>query len=689
VQSRWNDRDLAACLERFAPRWGERLALRVYTSRLIGSDPHLVLHGGGNTSLKGTHTTLLGDRIDAIWVKGSGSDLDAISPPGFPGLDLAHLRRLRALEALSDEHMVNELRTHLFDAAAPSPSVETLLHAFLPHSFIDHTHADAALILTHQPPDLARELIQEAFPGWGVVPYVMPGFQLAKLAAETYERQPKMAGLVLMNHGLFTFAEEARESYERMIEAVDRAETVAAKRARPRTRISVPAPSPTGVAETAVLVRGALAKSGESVAQSRLILDHRGSEELLQILAGEDLEDLAASGPLTPDHVLRTKPKPMLLRPGEDPGPAVERYRAAYDAYFQDQAARASTPLRKLDAAPRVVLVPGMGLFAWGRSKRDAVMTADLALHTLVAKDRANAIARYVALPEDDLFDVEYWSLEQAKLGTKQEPLLAGQVAFVTGGAGAIGFSVAKKLVEAGASVVVSDLGPGRVQSAAAELDPQGRGRAVGIAADVTDPGSIAQAFREACLAFGGVDLVVPCSGIALVSKLEDMDPRAFRNVVDVNLTGTLLVLREAARIFRRQELGGNVVLISTKNVFAPGAEFGAYSASKAGAHQLARVAALEWASMGVRVNMVSVDAVFGDEAHPSGLWQTVGPERAKAHGIDPEALPDFYRRRNLLKVRVTGEEVGAAVVFFASSQTPTTGATLTVDGGLPDATPR
>jgi len=684
LQNRWNDRDLKTCIDAFAPQWGERLALRVYTSRLLGRDPDLVLHGGGNTSVKGAFRTLLGDEVAAIWVKGSGSDLDSIGPDGFPALDLSYLRRLRARDTLSDEQMVNELRTHLFDAAAPNPSVETLLHAFLPHAFVDHTHADAALVLTHQAPDLAGELIAEAFPGWGVVPYIMPGFKLAKLAAETYERDPSMPGLVLMHHGLFTFSDDARASYSCMVEAVDRAERVAGKRAQARTLVSVSLPGNETIADTAVALRGALGAMGRN-----MILEHRATEDVLRILAGPNVDAMARTGPLTPDHVLRTKPWPMVWNAGEDATAAVLRHVADYNTYYQEHAGGAGRPLEKLDGLPRVIWVPDQGIFAWGLSQEDARMAADIAEHTLKAKDSANALGRYVPLPEGDLFDVEYWTLEQAKLGKRKHAPLAGQIAMITGGAGAIGFAVSKSLLEAGAVVAVVDADRERVQSAVNEFQPKWKERVHGVVADITDPDAVKSAFTETCVRFGGLDLLVPCVGIALGIKIEDLDIAAFRRVVDVNLTGTMSILREAGRLFRRQGLGGNVVLISTKNVFAPGAQFGAYSSTKAGEHQLARIASLEWADMGVRVNMISVDAVFGDETRPSGLWQEIGPHRARAHGIDPAELPEFYRRRNLLKTRVTGEDVGRAVVFFATNQTPTTGATLPVDGGLPDATPR
>src|SRR5207244_9871681 len=290
MESRWSDREAAEFVARLAPRWGEDLALRVYTSRLIGRDPDLVLHGGGNPSLKGTMTTLVGERVEALFVKGSGWDLASIEPPGLPAVDLAHLRKLRALHELSDEEMVNQLRTHLFDAGAPNPSVETLLHAFLPHRFIDHTHADIALVVTNQPRDEAAAMVREAFgPRWAIVPYVMPGFALAKLAAEVYEREPSAEGLVLMNHGLFTFADDARTAYERMIAGVDRAERFVQGRGRSRRSVARGAglgdTVSDAVARLAPVLRGALAEPTRDPDRPwrRSVLEHRVSDEILEI----------------------------------------------------------------------------------------------------------------------------------------------------------------------------------------------------------------------------------------------------------------------------------------------------------------------------------------------------------------------------------------------------------------------
>src|SRR5262245_38280853 len=703
MENRWNDSEARQFVDRLGEKWGEQLALRVYTSRLIGRDPDLVMHGGGNTSLKGKVRTLVGDEVEALFIKGSGWDLDAIEPPGLPAVDLAHLRRLRELPSLSDEEMVNQLRTHLCDAGAPNPSVETLLHAFLPHRFIDHTHADIALVVTNQPIDESAALVAEAFgPRWAIVPYIMPGFALAKLAAEVFERDAGVEGLVLLNHGLFTFADDARTAYDRMIAGVDRAERFVARRLRDRGRVTVAGGIESArerAARLGPVLRGVLAESvGADVGWRRMVLEHRASDETLALLAHPDAAALATRGPLTPDHVIRTKGPALFLTglPLEDDAAlrtelsaAVTDYRARYDRYVDANQHRARTKLVRLDSYPRVLLVPDVGIVTCGRTKADARIAADIAEHTLRAKAMANEIGTYTALSDADLFDMEYWSLEQAKLGKGKDPVLTGQVALVTGACGAIGFGICRQLVAAGAHVVLADLDAARLAAAEKELDPKGRGLAASVVMNVTDEASVVQGFAEACRLYGGLDVLVLNAGIAHVSAIEATDPAAFRRVVDVNLVGYFLVLREAARLFRRQATGGNVIVNSSKNVFGPGADFGAYSASKAGAHQLGKVAALELAAAGVRVNMINADAVFGDARRPSGLWQEVGPARARSRGLDPSELQDYYRQRNLLRATVTGDHVGNAVVFFASNLTPTTGATLPVDGGVADAFPR
>jgi len=706
MKSRWSDADAREAVQEWGPRYGELLALRIYSSRLIGIEPDLVLHGGGNTSLKAPYRTLLGDDLPCLYVKGSGSSLDRVGPRDFPALDLGYLRRLEALASLSDEEMVNQLRTHLFDATAPNPSVEALLHAFLPHRFVDHSHADAVLALTNQPDGekLVREAVGDRV---AVLPYIMPGFPLAKAVAKAARDAPGLTAIVLIKHGLFTFGADARESYERHIELVDACQRFAESRSRGRSVISIgtmppgPAPAADLVARAAPVLRGLLAEHGSDPqdAPRRVILDWRASPEVLAFCASRAAAALTERGPLTPDHVIRTKALPLFL---EDPAwddaiclrkqleRAVASYRAAYDAYFEEQARAKGVSPKKLDSGPRVVLLPGAGALCFGKTKRDAAIAADITEHTLRTKALGEALGRYEALAPSDLFDMEYWSLEQAKLGATAESPLERQVVLVTGGAGAIGIGVGEVCAGAGAHVVLADLDETRAQAAAEKLvRNHGPGRAVGVAMDVTDEGSVRRAFDAACAIYGGVDVVVPNAGVAVVAPIADISVAEVRRVAEVNYLGVLLTLREAARIFRMQGTGGNVVVNASKNVFAPGKDFGAYSASKAAAHQLGKVAAIELAPLGVRVNLINADAVFAEGEVPSGLWQSVGPARARSRGVPVETLPDFYRDRSLLRTRVSARHVGNAVVFFASNQTPTTGATLPVDGGIVEAFPR
>src|SRR3954471_10565946 len=704
MKSRWSDTEARQFSERYAPRWGEPLALRVYTSRLIGADPDLVMHGGGNTSVKIVKENLLGDKVEGLCVKGSGWDLDSIEPPGFPALDLSWLRRLRKLESLSDEEMVNQLRTRLFDASAPNPSVETLLHAFLPHTFIDHTHADAILALTNQPNggDLVREALGDRVV---VVPYVMPGIRLAKLAAEMFEGRKDADSMVLLKHGLFTFSSDARASYERTVECVDRAESFLHSRVRARPLAAVPdsavASARTRMAQVAPVLRGLLATASGNPDQPyrRIILEHRASAEVLSLVAAPQCAALAARGPLTPDHVIRTKGRHLFIgQPALNDeaalraqlGAAIAGYRSTYDAYFAEQVRAKGVTRSKLDPDPRVLLIPGIGIVCAGKTRKDAAIAADIAEHTLRIKAAADAIGRYEPLDDSDLFDMDYGSLEQAKLGKEAEKPLSRQVALVTGAAGAIGLACSLELAKAGAHVVLTDIDEEGLERARARVaHAASRSGCTAARMDVTDEQSVESAFAHACRTFGGVDVVVANAGVAHVSALADTDARAFRKVLDVNLGGYFLTLRAAARVLRVQGTGGNVIVNASKNVFAPGADFGAYSASKAAGHQLGKVAALELAPIGVRVNMINADAVFAEGDTPSGLWQQIGPERARSRGIEPGKLQEFYRERNLLRAEVTGVHVGRAVVFFASNQTPTTGATLPVDGGIAAAFPR
>jgi rhamnulose-1-phosphate aldolase/alcohol dehydrogenase len=706
MKSRWTERGAHEAIERIGELHGEDLALRVYSSRLIGSDPNLVLHGGGNTSLKAARTTLLGDLVDVLFVKRSGIPLDGVGPEDLLGLDLQHLRRLRGLESLSDEEMVSQLRARALDPSAANPSVETLLHAFLPHRFVDHSHADAILALTNQVEGeaLIREVLGERVV---VVPYIMPGLRLAKAVAEAVEDQPAVQGAVLLKHGLCSFAEGARASYELHIEFVDLCEQFLARKTGHRPVATAPSGSATSdtararVAATAPILRGLLAEEtgDEDHPHRRWVMEWRGDPAVLEFCASSEARELVRQGPLTPDHVIWTKALPLYVDDPhwEDPDRLAERFRDAvaeyrrdYDATFEGCAKEKGVGRGELDSTPRVVLLPGAGALCFGRSKREARIVADITEHTLAAKTLAQAVGRYESASPSDLFDVEVWRLERAKLGSSAERPLERQVVLVTGGGGAIGVGVAEVCAAAGAHVILADLDGQRAEEAAAGIESRhGAGSAMALEFDVTDEASVRGGFDACCVAYGGLDVVVPNAGIALVSPIEELSGDEARRVVEVNYLGVLNTIREAARVFRLQGTGGHVVVNSSKNVFAPGKDFGAYSASKAAAHQIGKIAALELAPIGVRVNLINADAIFEEGEVRSGLWETVGPDRARRRGLETDELPEFYRKRNLLHARVRARHVGNAVVFFASNATPTTGATLPVDGGIPEAFPR
>jgi rhamnulose-1-phosphate aldolase/alcohol dehydrogenase len=703
MENRWSEQTAAEFAARYGAEWGEDLALRTYASRLLGSEPALILHGGGNTSLKGFRADVFGERSEALFIKASGHDLAEIEPEGHVAVRLAHLRRLRALTELSDAAMVNELRTHLFDHRAPTPSIETPVHAFLPGRFVDHTHADAVLALTNQADGEQR--VREALGDEVVVlPYAMAGFSLAKQVAEASEAHPGARAMVWMRHGIVTWADSARESYDLMIRLVSQAEAYLARCAERPLRPAVPTPieaAEARLARVAPVVRGLLARpTGDPDRPfQRVVLRPLVSREVLDFVDSERGRELALSPPLTADHLIRTKALPLWVdRPDyadeealrAQLEQALRRYAEEYRAYLSRHASRLAPGVEPFDPGPRVLLLPGLGALCAGSGAHAARIARDITAQTLAAKARIAAMgSSYRGLEEAQLFDMEYRTLQLAKLESGTAPPLAGQLVLVTGAAGAIGAGICARLLDAGAHVAATDLAGPQLQGLVAELSGSFGDRVIGVPLDVTDPESVGAGFDAVSRTWGGVDAVVVGAGVAHVSSLEEMDLEHFRRLQRVNTEGTLLLLREAARHLDRQGTGGDIVLISTKNVFAPGARFGAYSATKAAAHQLARIASLELAGRDVRVNTVAPDAVFSHGERRSGLWAEVGPDRMKARGLDAEGLEEYYRNRNLLKLRIGADHVANAVLFFLTRQTPTTGATLPVDGGLPDATPR
>src|SRR5882672_11027033 len=677
MRSAWVDSEAQATIDRYAAA-GVDLALRVYTARLLGRDPKLVLHGGGNTSVKTTLPDLLGEQAAVLCVKGSGSDMAAIEPSGLPAVRLERLRKLRARASLSDEDMVRVQRDNLLDPMAPNPSVETLLHAFLPHTFVDHTHANAILSLVDQPDGEA--ICADVFDGrTSIVPYVMPGFALAQTAASIYDARPAVEGLILHKHGIFTFGDSAREAYERMIALV----TLAEERLRKnRKAVLVTAQLPRAIAPIAAvapILRGACSLPDPRIegAWRRLILDFRTGPAILNFVNGADVARYSQAGLITPDHTIRTKNWPLIVAAPEHgktdefkraAGAAVKAFIASYQAYFARQNARVGGIKTPLDPLPRVALVPGLGLFGLGRSKKDAKVAADLAECAAETITDAEAIGRFESISEAEMFDMEYWSLEQAKLGAAKEAALAGQIAVVTGAGGAIGGATARAFAAAGAEVALLDVDAKAANDKAAAIG----GNALALTCDVTDPASVTRAFDQVADTFGGLDIVVSNAGAAWQGRIGEVDEELLRKSFELNFYGHQRVAQAAVKIMLAQGTGGCLLFNVSKQAVNPGPNFGPYGLPKAATLFLVRQYALDYGAEGIRANAVNADRIR------SGLLTDAFiKERSKARGLSE----DEYLSGNLLGREVTADDVAQAFLHQAL-ELKTTGDVTTVDGG-------
>ncbi|MEA2899105.1 MAG: hypothetical protein QOJ84_4720 [Bradyrhizobium sp.] len=677
MKSAWNDGDADAAVAAYE-NLGRDLALRVYTTRLLGQDARLVLHGGGNTSVKTRVADLNGDTVDVLCVKGSGWDMGSIEPAGLPAVRLAPLLKLRAREKLSDEEMVRLQRANLIDPASPNPSVETLLHAFIPHKFVDHTHSTAVLALTDQPDGEA--LCREVFGARvGYVPYAMPGFGLAKAAAQVFDAAPSVEGLILVKHGIFSFGADARESYERMIALVTLAERRLAKNRKPAFIAARLPARQAQLADVAPVIRGACSLPDGKIdgAWKRFILDFRRSDAVMNFVNGSDVARYGQAGVVTPDHNIRIKNRPLVVAAPEEGAladfgasvrAAVASYAERYRDYFLCNNARVGGTKTMLDPHPRVVLVPGLGLFGFGRSKKDAKIAADLAEAAVATITDAEAVGRFDPLPESDLFDVEYWSLEQAKLGSAKEPPLAGQVAVITGAAGAIGFATAKAFAAAGAEVALLDIDGTAAEAKAKAIG----GAALGLRCDVTEVASVRDAFAQVAAAFGGVDIAVSNAGAAWQGRIGEVDEAVLRQSFELNFYGHQRVAQAAVKIMQAQATGGCLLFNVSKQAVNPGPDFGPYGLPKAATLFLVRQYALDHGSEGIRANAVNADRIR------SGLLTApMIASRSNARGVSEHD----YMRGNLLGREVLSEDVAQAFLAQALAL-KTTADVTTVDGG-------
>ncbi len=675
MKNLWSDVDADVVVANYAKDGvNSDLALRVYTSRLIGGVPALVIHGGGNTSVKTTMKDFLGNEVDVLCVKGSGWDLATIEPAGLPALYREPLTQVRSWAEMSDEDMVKFQRLNLLDPASPNPSVETLLHAFLPHKFVDHSHTKAVLSVSDQKDGMA--ICKEIYGGKvAVLPYVMPGFSLAKATADLYDRHPDIEGIVLHKHGLFTFGDTAKQSYDRMIKLVSMAEKYIASKPAYRPQKTDMNARAAKIGDIAPIIRGACSVDNGGGDFSRLVMDFRTSRKIRTFVDSENIAKDGRRGVMTPDHIIRTKNKPLILPFAaalhmdsykDTVAKEVSKYRKTYIKYFEKNNKKCGGIKTMLDPSPRVTYAPGLGLFGMGANAKAASVAADLAEILVATILDADRVGRYEALPEHELFDMEYWSLEQAKLG-KSKPLpLAGQVAVITGGGGTIGAATARLFAAQGAEVAVLDRDSKAAKTVANECG------GLGVGCDVTNTKDIDAAFRTVCETYGGVDILVSNAGAAWQSAMDEMDDDLLRRSFELNFFAHNKMAQQAVRIMKAQGTGGALLFNVSKQAVNPGANFGAYGLPKAATMFLMRQYALECGQYGIRANAVNADRIR------SGLLDDkMIAGRSKARGLSEAD----YLGGNLLGLEVLAEDVAQAFLHHALSL-KTTGDVTTVDGG-------
>ncbi len=655
MENLWNETE--------ASKHKDILAERVYSSRLLGANPNLVLHGGGNTSVKGVSRNIFGEDVETLFVKGSGSDLATIEAKDFVAVRMDAMLKLSRLEKLSDIDMARELKLASLDPSAPAPSVEAILHALIPHRFVDHTHADAIVTVTNTADGEAR--IREIYGDEVIVlPYVMPGFDLAKLCAKVFPAQatPRTVGMVLMNHGIFSFGDTSKQAYDRMIELVGRAETYLNKNAPL-------APAANIEPQADWLALAALRKKVSAAAGFPLLLRTCSSAAALAFARHSLAASITQRGPATPDHVIRTKRLPMF---GRD----VDAYAQKYKDYFEKNSKQAKQPLTMLDPSPRVIVDAEFGLVSAGRSARDTQIVEDIYLHTQDIILRGEKLGGYQALGEAPLFSMEYWDLEQAKLKKAGAPkAFAGEVALVTGAASGIGKACVQSFINRGAAVVAVDINPA-VETLFGNRDDCAREDYLGITADLTSTQDIRRVIEQTLRRYGGLDMLVLNAGIFPGGKkIEALSDEEWRKVMAINLDSNLAIMREAHPLLKAAPRYGRVVVNGSKNVPAPGPGAVAYSASKAALTQVARVAALEWGADKIRINLVHPNAVFD-----TGIWTPeVLQQRAAHYGMSV----DDYKRNNVLHEEVTSKDVAELIAEMCGTLfAKITGAQVPIDGG-------
>lgn len=677
MDNRWRDDELAQLVDGYATggvRGVNRdVAELVYASRLLGRNERLVLHGGGNTSVKTTARDAAGAEINVLCVKGSGWDLADIEPEGLPAVRLEPLCAVAEVDALDDGAMVNAQRCNLLDSSAPTPSVETLLHATLPYKFVLHTHANAVLSLTDQPEGetLSREVYGDFVT---IIPYIMPGFDLAK-AVMRAKCGPQHQGMILLKHGIFSFGETAREAYDRMIDLVARAETRLGQDRKPGHVHEISSDDPASPEQVAPILRGLTAFDDDEGKGLPFIFEFRSNQRIADYLRREDLERVCRIGVATPDHVIRTKRVPLLLDVpprneleafANSARSSIESYIAEYAEYFSRNDPKISGTRIMLDPIPRVILMRGLGLFTLGKTATEARIVADLAEATMDVITEAQALGTFESITEAETFEVEYWSLEQAKLKRVIEKPFTRRVVVITGGAGTIGRAIGAAFASRGAQIVLLDVDEQQAQDAA--LPHHG----LGLRCDVTNPSDVRKAFDRICATFGGVDVVVSNAGAAWEGRIGEVDDETLRASFELNFFAHQTVAQHAVRVMRTQGFGGSLLFNISKQAVNPGRDFGPYGLPKAATMALLRQYALDYGEEGIRANGINADRIRSNMLSPDMI-----SSRSQARQVSETE----YMSGNLLGREVTAEDVAQGFVSLALAQ-KTTGAILTVDGG-------
>jgi len=645
------------------------LALRVYTTRLLGRNKELVLHGGGNTSVKTTIKDIDGKKYNVLCVKGSGWDMADIEPEGLPAVKLEPLIALKNKKYLSDEDMVSYQKRNLINIKAPNPSVETFLHAFLPFKFVDHTHADAVLNATNRPGGL--NFCKKVFGNKvSIVPYVMPGFMLAKKINEIYSINPNINCLILMNHGIFTFADDAKEAYDLMIKYVSQAERAINKLKVKKIKQIKNFSTRFNAHEIAPIIRGLLSNNKDQ----KFVVNYRLNKHLKYFMNGKNVRSYSSKGTATPDHVIRVKPFPLIITPKKNSSidefkvtakKAFENYRKKYINYFNVNKNKVKGKKVMLDTSPRVVLVQNVGVFTIGKDLNAAKIAGDLTETNAKVIASVEETSAYKFIPEKDIFDVEYWSLEQAKIN-KPKKILEGNVVVITGSTGTIGFETYKMFKSYGAEVVLLDYNLERLK------DLQSKIKELCIHCDVRNKKSVKKVFNQICEKYGGIDILISNAGTATNGAIGEIDDNVLRQSFEDNFFSHQNCASEAIKIMKKQNINGCLLFNISKQSVNPGKNFGPYGLPKSALLSLCKQYAVDYGSYGIRSNGVNADRIR------SGLMNDkMIRTRAKARSVST----DDYMRENLLLNEVKAEDVAKAFFHLATSK-KTTGAVLTVDGG-------